>query len=206
MDYKKHYNLLINRAIFRKIDGYIERHHIIPRCIGGSDEEENIVKLTPEEHFIAHQLLAKIYPQNIGLIFAALMMANRVTNKNYGWIRRDFAKKISKIDRSNWKQKSGISDLHKKNISKSVKESWKDPKRKQKQKLALVGKLLSEDHKNKISESHKGKKLTEEQKQKIREANIGRKYTQESITCTKCGKTGGKSGMRRYHFENCKLL
>ena len=40
---------------------YVECHHIIPRCVGGSDEKENLVMLTYREHIIAHRLLAKIY-------------------------------------------------------------------------------------------------------------------------------------------------
>jgi len=90
MDYKKHYNLLIERAENRKLEGYSEKHHIIPRCMGGTDEKDNIVCLTPEEHFVAHQLLVKMYPDNNSLVYAAQMMTvgkNR-SNKLYGWLKR----------------------------------------------------------------------------------------------------------------------
>ena len=40
---------------------YCETHHILPKCLGGSNEEENLVNLTAREHFIAHMLLVKIY-------------------------------------------------------------------------------------------------------------------------------------------------
>ena len=40
---------------------YGEHHHIKPRSLGGTDENENIVKLTAREHFICHWLLVKIY-------------------------------------------------------------------------------------------------------------------------------------------------
>lgn len=63
MNYQKHYELLIERAKSRTLAGYFERHHIIPKCMGGSDEPENIANLAPEEHFVAHQLLVKIYPE-----------------------------------------------------------------------------------------------------------------------------------------------
>ena len=36
---------------------YVEKHHIIPRCIGGSDHKENLVSLTAREHFVCHLLL-----------------------------------------------------------------------------------------------------------------------------------------------------
>ena len=93
MNYKKHYDLLINRAINRTINGYTENHHIIPRCIGGTDEKTNLVKLTPEEHYIAHQLLVKIYPKENGLKCALVFFKggnNGMIRNNhlYGWVRR----------------------------------------------------------------------------------------------------------------------
>lgn len=93
MDYRKIYNSLIERGKNRKLDGYYETHHITPRCMGGSDNEENLVKLTPEEHYLAHQLLVKMHPNNHALAKAAAMMIpNRPSNKMYGWIRRRFSK------------------------------------------------------------------------------------------------------------------
>jgi hypothetical protein len=89
MNYKKHYTTLIDRAKERILEDYTEKHHIIPRCMGGSDDENNLVRLTPEEHYVAHQLLVKIYPNNKSLVYAALMMiVNRPSNKLYGWLRR----------------------------------------------------------------------------------------------------------------------
>ena len=38
----------------------LERHHIIPRSIGGSNSKDNIIALTPREHFIAHRILVKM--------------------------------------------------------------------------------------------------------------------------------------------------
>jgi hypothetical protein len=100
MDYQKHYDLLMERAKTRAIEGYSESHHIIPSCIGGPDSKDNLVDLTPEEHFVAHQLLTKIYPSNHKLIRAATMMAVssekvKRTNKLYGWLRRKFVQACS---------------------------------------------------------------------------------------------------------------
>jgi hypothetical protein len=89
LNYQKHYDLLIERAKHRAIDGYKESHHIIPECIGGLDIPSNLVNLTPEEHYVAHQLLVKIYPNMHLLVFAAKMMTinnehTRRNNKTYG--------------------------------------------------------------------------------------------------------------------------
>ena len=62
MNYQKIYTLLIDNAKLRdSIDGYKERHHIIPKSLGGSNDDSNLVNLTAREHFIAHYLLAKIH-------------------------------------------------------------------------------------------------------------------------------------------------
>lgn len=102
MNYKKHYDVLIDRARHRAIEGSTESHHIIPRCLGGSDGKKNRVDLTPEEHYVAHQLLVKIYPDNTGLLIAAMLMSRdnrngkRSNNKLYGWLRRRASKAQSK--------------------------------------------------------------------------------------------------------------
>src|SRR3990167_5668512 len=89
MNYTAHYERLIERARGRVLTVYVESHHVLPRCMGGNDEAENIVELTGEEHYIAHQLLCKMYPSHKGLIFAAVWMAKRASgNKAYGWLVR----------------------------------------------------------------------------------------------------------------------
>jgi hypothetical protein len=93
MNYKKHYDLLIKRAKTRQLTGYVERHHIVPRCMGGKNEKSNLVELTPEEHYVAHQLLVKMYPNNDSLVYAANKMtvssnSQKRSNKKYGWLKR----------------------------------------------------------------------------------------------------------------------
>lgn len=82
------YDSLIERAKPRGLDkqeneGYYEKHHIIPRCLGGTDEARNLILLTGREHYIAHSLLWKMHPSNSKLFYAAWMMANcRKTTTN----------------------------------------------------------------------------------------------------------------------------
>lgn len=105
MNYKKIYDSLIRRGLDRNIqDQYVEEHHILPKCMGGENTKDNLVSLTPEEHFLAHQLLVKIYPNNYALVKAANMMCysvndkigkkDRSNNKRYGWIRKKLYKKV----------------------------------------------------------------------------------------------------------------
>jgi hypothetical protein len=78
MNYQKIYNQLINRARTRTLQGYHERHHVVPKCMGGTEDLDNLVDLTAREHYIAHKLLWKIYPNHHGIIKAFWMMLNKV--------------------------------------------------------------------------------------------------------------------------------
>ena len=96
MDYQKIYNTLVRRGQNRILEGYSEKHHIIPRCVGGTDEETNLVSLTPEEHYLCHLLLVKIHPNNIRLVKAAMFMVSankdqQRNNKAYGWLKRQYS-------------------------------------------------------------------------------------------------------------------
>lgn len=132
MNYSKIYHSLIERARTRKLDSYVESHHIIPKCLGGSNDDTNLVNLTPEEHYLAHQLLVKIHPDNIKLIYAANMMTvsrnGSRKNKEYGWIKRKYSAALS--------------------------ESMKNNTR-------CVGRVLSDDTKSKISNTLKNRKKSE---------------------------------------------
>lgn len=97
--------MLIERAKNRKINEgtFKERHHIIPRCLKGTDDPSNLVDLYPEEHFLAHQLLVKIHPNNVRVIKAATMMCvngkhqQRMNNKIYGWLRKRLSDGMSQL-------------------------------------------------------------------------------------------------------------
>ena len=62
MNHKKVHDQIIDRAKSRLLDYsiYYEKHHIIPRCMGGLDSKDNLVSLTAREHFLVHWLLVEI--------------------------------------------------------------------------------------------------------------------------------------------------
>jgi hypothetical protein len=95
MNYQQIYDNLINRGKTRVLTEYKESHHIVPRCLGGTDESHNLVELTPEEHYTCHQLLVKIYPDNNKILNAAMFMTangmGRRSNKVYGWLKRRYS-------------------------------------------------------------------------------------------------------------------
>lgn len=62
MNYLKYYFAIVSKAAGRTDGILYDKHHIIPRGIGGPDIETNWIYLTPKEHLVAHHLLAKAYP------------------------------------------------------------------------------------------------------------------------------------------------
>lgn len=139
MDYKRIYDSIIERAKERVPEGYVERHHIVPSCMGGSDDKHNLVALTPEEHFLCHVLLVKIYPEHTGLIYAVNMMCTghagkRKRRKIYGWLKRRYSKQ-RKIDakgsgnsqhKTKWINKIGTTENKKISVKEQVPDGWQN--------------------------------------------------------------------------------
>jgi hypothetical protein len=75
MNYQRIYDAMILKAQTRlDLAGYVETHHILPKCMGGTNEHSNLVKLTAREHFIAHWLLVKMHPTVWKLYYAMFQM------------------------------------------------------------------------------------------------------------------------------------
>jgi hypothetical protein len=238
MDYINIYNKLIQHAkehaeerrILNKQSIYFEGHHIIPKCLNGTGSSKewksskynvtksNIVPLTAKEHYIAHLLLTKIYPDNPKIFYAFLAMIQwgtyngsvnrpyRISSRQYQSIK-ELRKKHSHIQsRSNYshseetKQKLSESKKGNKwNKGRLVSDSTRELISK-----ANTGKIRSNDFKLQMSILHKGKVLSEETRQKISNNGKGRRYSQPKVICPHCKKEGGKANMSRHHFEYCK--
>lgn len=167
MDYKKHYDQLIMRGQGRLLEGYTEKHHIVPRCMGGSDDASNMVALTAEEHYVAHQLLVKMYPGAQGLIFAAHRMTSnptgkRANNKLYGWLRKKAAKATSKLHKG-----KTVSKESRQKISEAAKN--RAP--------------ISEETRHKMSEANKGRKHSKESCRNMSKAAKRREMKKREAKC-----------------------
>jgi hypothetical protein len=234
MDYAAHYDRLISRARTRQLDGYFERHHIVPRCMGGGDEIDNLVNLTPEEHYVAHQLLVKIYPTERKLVFAAWMMSNtkaQSNNKTHGWLRRKQAEAMREL----WtgRTRGNRSEEHKRKLSEANKGKKFSEEQRAKMSLASRGKKMpprTAEHSAKLAQALTGKKrgpLTEDHRKKIADAHTGRKCAPFSVEhrnnlskskqgvkrgeykhfeCPHCGKLGKGGAMKQWHFDKCKVV
>ena len=91
MNHRKVHDQIIERARHRrKPDCYCEKHHVVPRSMGGADDKSNIVVLTAREHFLIHWLLWKIH-RNQSMTFAFHAMTKPVGNGRLRYTSRSFA-------------------------------------------------------------------------------------------------------------------
>lgn len=211
MNYQTIYNAIIERARLRTIDGYVERHHVIPRCLGGADDIANIVRLTAREHYVVHQLLVKMHPGDRKLAHAAQLMttANRFQgrskNRLYEWLRVRLSKSRKGVSRlsAEHKEKLRLANLGKKHsqLTKDkirlttkgrpgkIPSSETRRRMSQKRKLhpgsfGMLGKKQTPETRRKIGESRKGKPgviHSEETKQILSQKNTGYKHTPEAL-------------------------
>jgi hypothetical protein len=72
------------------------------------------------------------------------------------------------------------------------------PEHAEKCRKAHLGKKMSDDAKQRIGNFFRNRPLSEDHKAKLRKP-------QEKINCPYCWKIGGKSVMKKWHFENCKF-
>lgn len=114
-------------------DGYTEKHHIIPKSLGGKDKEDNLVALTSREHFFAHRLLSKMTEgeSNIKMMWAVHRMLHsrnyHYSSRTYERLRNDhilFMKENHHAYRiKDWGEK----------MSAVVKKTWEDAEERKKQ-------------------------------------------------------------------------
>lgn len=201
------YYSIINKAMSRELptNFYTEKHHIIPKSLGGLNASTNIVKLTAREHFICHLLLPRMLTglKKRSMTFALWSMINRDHSG------RQLRYKINSRMHASIRQQvaNAASELHK-------------------------GKVVTAETKAKISAKAKGKTVvvTNETREKISNTLKGRVPTwlvgkpahnrgiahstetiaklsipKPKIICPHCGATvGGHANYNRWHGNNCK--
>lgn len=224
MNYLQIYDDLVNRALKEKRLKlkkdhrdyvYYENHHVVPKCLGGENNNENYVLLTGKEHFIAHKLLVEIYPEEAKLIYSLWMMSivklkqrdYRIGSREYSRVRKLHSEIISgKV----------ISEETKLKMSKRMTGKGNHQYGKIGELSPNYGRKQSKECIEKVRKANLGRKCSEETKEKIRQVNIGKLCSEETkikmnktwqskpkVICPYCNKQGGESGMKSWHFEYC---
>ncbi len=160
MDYKKIYNQIMKRAKTRKLTGYKEKHHIKPKCLGGSNTKRNLVELTAKEHFLCHLLLVEIHPKSKGLKYALFLMAigkrksknnkYNINSRTYERLKQDFSK-LMKGNKNNFGNKYSQKTKDKMSITRLGKKRSK--KAKQNMRNSALGKIKTKEHRENLSKS-----------------------------------------------------
>ena len=182
-----------------KINGdYMERHHIIPKSSGGTNELENLIYLYPQEHYWSHKLLAEENLDNLALQRAWWILSHRdnvfVSVEEYAKAKQAFSQSISGKNHPQYGKTGELSANYGKHLSEETKlkiaETKKGEKNPQYGKVGELspsyGRFLSTETKEKISQTKKSqyikekhpmynKKHTEESKKKMSDAKKGKK-------------------------------
>jgi hypothetical protein len=206
MNYRKLYqDLCQSRQKLSRKKGqgtYFEEHHIVPECMNGSNDLENLVLLTGKEHYLAHALLCEIYPKNKKLKHAYWFMVNaegqgqeryKVSARTYARLAEEFAKMQS----NKWLKNNPMQNPESlaKNIAKR-KGIVKRPDLRM-QNLELV----TCPHCSKVGAKNSMKRWHFENCT----VKTGKKRQHKQVECFTCGHKSQPMIIKKYHNENCKL-
>ena len=149
--YTKWYYQIINNAKNRLVEGYTENHHVIPKSLGGSNDPDNLIKLTAREHFICHLLLTKMIDghQKHKMLRAYKCMVEWQNENRFYKVNSKLYESLKKQCVPWNKGKKGVQ-------------------------------IVSEETRKKISESHKGKVKPEGFAENLRKLNTGKTHTEET--------------------------
>ena len=146
------YHKFIDRLRNQVVDGYCEKHHILPRSLGGSDDPSNIICLTVRQHYIAHWMLWKAYGGSMAVAF-------------------DY---MSGIKRYGSRLPSRTVEALKDDVSKRISERPVSEETRKKQSQAKLGKKLTPEHIEKVRQTRIGVKLSDQWKANVSAAKRGR--------------------------------
>lgn len=136
---------------------YVERHHIIPKSFGGTNEKSNLVKLSFRKHFLAHWLLTKctVGQDRMRMLYALNLMTKHTTNNRIVSSWQYALGKRAQSDAmrgkpSPWKGKTPTDEMRKRmsDARKGKPSTFKGKRHTEgalrKQRAAKTGKIMSE--------------------------------------------------------------
>jgi len=195
-----YYNIISTAQSRSLTEGYAEKHHIIPRSLGGTDDKDNLVVLTAREHFVCHLLLPKMLKgsNKKKMLFALWAMSNQrsdgqeqrytPTGRIYEQIKQQA---VEAIREASLKQD--------KSHLKGRKITWAD-----KISETLKGRKPSVERNAKVSKSLTGRKRSKAECEAISKGQQGFKWYNNGTKNIKCRPEDVPAGYTPGMFKTCK--
>jgi hypothetical protein len=225
---------ITNRKEAKRLFGYVERHHIHPRSLGGTNDKVNLVFLTAREHYICHLLLPKMTEgKSKSRMWHALWnIINQSSNKHQRYkissrsyesikVENNKAMSVERLGKPNLGAKNKPkTEEHKKRLSiaNSGENNPNFGKKRPEHSIRMSGAtnpmfgVIGEDNpqygiKRDVAVCKKIKENRwDEQRRREHAARVKeRRKLDPLLTCTHCGKQGKGGVMYRFHFSKCKL-
>ena len=218
--YNQWYTNITERAKNRHLETYTESHHIVPRSLGGGDEPNNLVNLTPREHFVCHWLLVKMTTgqEHHKMLNALRMMRaekkgqhrynTKITARVYESIKQEYAKLQSESLKG--KGNGFYGKTHTPEAREKIRQKNLGNKLTPEQHARLVANTtgkkkppITEEHRAKLSVAKQGennnmwgKTQSEDTRKKIGDKLRGRKQTEEEKLARSLANMGKKREKR----------
>jgi len=228
--YTRWYYAIVANAQSRITSDYTEKHHIVPKSLGGSNSSENLVALTAREHFVCHWLLTKMvdhkkHRYQMWNAFSCMLYREnprqeryKVTSKIFENIKKEGAKvKSIKFSGDN---NPMFGKTHSEDAKAKIRKTHVGRKKTDQERrnisLSSLGKPKTDSHKMSLKKSWAnnkenrsgvnhpgyGKELDSNRKEKIRQGVLNMPLH----TCEHCGKITTKGNYKRWHSDNCKVV
>lgn len=189
------------------VDEYTEKHHILPKSLGGNNSRSNIVRISGKAHFICHMLLARMMnnSKNKKNMIHALNMLAKANNENqnryeissrsYELIRKQLSDSMKGENNPMFGKPAPNRDVtHTSETRKKISDasiSWNEANP-----GARKGRVVSDA----TRERQKGPKTAEAR------ANMSvSAKNKPRIVCIHCGISFTTSNHTRYHGDKCKM-
>ncbi len=205
------YNKIISKAKSRNFKsrkeaktslGYVERHHIRPASLGGTNNQDNLVYLTPREHLICHRLLVKM---TIGVNHKKMILAlGRMLSENNFQSRALVTSRLYEYIRT---LRMNITGSEHHNYGKKRSKDWIETRRKKytgrgNPNFGKRYKIPDTSNYNNSGTNNPmfGKKHAAHTIELIR----GRAGSRERKNCPNCGLLVDTSNYARWHGDRCR--
>jgi 5-methylcytosine-specific restriction endonuclease McrA len=233
--YTKWYMNIISNAkqTVNRLGDYFEKHHIIPKSLGGSNSKDNLVKLTAREHFIVHLLLLKMLEGDAKrkMSYAMYFLVKRkdkkhvkITSRTFEFIRlqqskavsealtglkrsKETCEKLSKIAKERCNDVNYVNPFSgEKGSNISSIQNLKRVENGTNPWAGIKGSLLSKRIcKDQIATgTHPFQDKKKASERTLKQVELGTHMSQIDHKCPHCEKTGKGWTMFRWHFNNCK--